>query len=674
MKKRTAHKQNRFLNCLRVQIVPNHYEEQRINGIVNFCKKYAFDNVMLFINAEEYNTGHMTIEEAKPWIETIKRAKEALTRAGISVSLNPWIEIGHLDRGRKLKDGQNFVTQCDYDGKQCTMVACPMDEKWLEYFIDFYAYLLRETEPEVVWIEDDFRLHNHGGLQYGGCFCEHHMKAFNQRLGTNYSREEFTDLLFRKNPDETVKKVFLEVNRECMVVLAEKIGSMVQKMGLGTKVGLMSSNPQMHCMEYRDWNRIYEGLSQCGLKINRPHLPLYLEDVSLKKYYQEFNSCAFVCRGFLPEDCHVLPELENASFMTYAKDAETLRFQVEAAIPLEIEGMTYDIFDFAGNGAVESFEYGEAVSEITDYLTSVMESGYSYYKLSGVTILLDEQSSYNRPVKNSFFDMCPDEYYLGNLLQGNGISVRCSKEKKFRDEVVTLTGGNVYNLSDAELKRLFEDNYVIVEGNAVTLLVDRGLGSLIHACSYQRYITDFDIHSYEQIEGDTLVNGIPGYRASAFNRTGDYVSISYIDEPQVKSRVYDYEGNELGYGFVVAGKHLVVPYVIDKFLMDQLHPLRGKIYCDYIDSLRKDFVRADYSNIYAYYSKAEQNILILVNPTMHTLPVTRFKMTGNCPQKISEIHRDGSIGERQFSIDEEGFIAIEESFDMLTTKTFILEV
>lgn len=674
MKKQTAHQQNRFLNCLRIQIVPNYYEEQRIKSIVDFCKKHAFDNVMLFINSEEYNTGHMTKEEARPWIETIKRAKEILTAEGITVSLNPWIEIGHLDRGRKLKEGQNFVTQCDYDGQQLEMVACPMDEAWLEYFLDFYEFLIREVEPEVIWVEDDFRLHNHGELKFGGCFCEHHMKAFNEKLGTNYSREQFTDLLFRKTPDEKVKKAFLEVNRECMAALAEKIGASVHNLGLGTKIGLMSSLPQMHCMEYRDWNRIHEGLAQGGPKINRIGLLMYQEEISMKKYYQDFNLHPFVCRGFLPEDCHVLPELENASFMTYAKDDVGLRFQLESAIPIEIEGMTYDIFDFTGNGAIEAFGYGEVVSDITDYLTAVMESGYSYYKLSGITILLDEASSYNRPIKNSFFDMYPNEFYFSSLLQGHGISARCSKEKEFHNEVIVLAAGNVYNLTDAQLVKIFEDNHVILEGTAAMLLIDRGLGDLINACSYKPFVMNCDIQSYEQIEGDVLVNNIPGYRASAFSRTGDYISITYSEEPQVKSRVYDYIGNELGYGSVVAKKHLVIPYAIDRFHMDLLHPLRGKIICDYIDSLGKDFVRADYSNIYAYYSKGEQNVLILVNPTVHTLPVTRFKMTGNRVKKLYEIERDGSVREKKFRVDEEGFTVLEEPFEMLITKTFMLEV
>lgn len=670
----TAHKQSRYLNCLRIAIVPEYYEEQRIQNVVDFCKKYAFDNVMLFINAEDYNLGHMTCEEAKPWIAAMKRAKAAFEEAGITVSLNPWIETGHIDRGRKLKEGQNFITQCDYNGKQCEMVACPMDENWFAYYSEFYELLIREVKPEVIWIEDDFRLHNHGFLEYGGCFCQHHMKAFNDKIGTNYTREEFTDRLFRKEPDEAVKRAFMEVNRECMVSLAEKLGKLVHDMGLKTKMGLMSSAHQFHSMEYRDWNGIQAGLAQGGAMIDRLHLPMYVEDKSPKMYYMHFNIYSFPCRGYLPQGCHVLPELENSSFSTFSKDSETLRFQVESAIPLEMEGMTYDIFDFVGNGTFADYGYGEAIHGITDYLTAVWESGYSYYGLSGVTILLDEKNAYNRPILNhKFMDMRPDEFYFGPVLQAHGISARCSKEKEFKDEVIVLAAGSVYNLTDEQLCDMFADNHVILEGQAAKLLIDRGLGHLIGASGYKQYIAHVDNVGYEQIEGSTLVHGVPGCRASAFKRTGNYIAIAYDKEPEIQSRVFDSFGEELGYGLVKAKGHLIVPYVVDQVYPDQMHPLRGTLICNYIDSLKKDFVRADYSNIYAYYSKAEKNVLILVNTTLNARPTTRFKMTGSTPRRIYEIERDGSVAEKAFSFDAEGFTVIDELFLHLTTKTFIIE-
>lgn len=362
-----------------------------------------------------------------------------------------------------------------------------------------------------------------------------------------------------------------------------------------------------------------------------------------------------------------------ASFMTFAKDSETLRFQLESAIPLEIEGMTYDIYDFVGNGTIEAFGYGPAVEGITDYLTAVYESGYAYNDLKGITIPIDEKNSYNRPIKDSFWDLYPDEFYFGAALQGHGISARCSKEKTLKDEVVVLAAGGVYNYTDAELRALFTDNHVILEGKAAMLLIDRGLGELFGGKAYQAYVSDMDVQAYEQIEGDKLVNGIPGYRASAFSRTGDYVVIQYSMMPEVQSRVYDFNHNEIGYGSVIANGHLVVPYVVDKFCADQLHPLRGKILCDYIDALGKTFARTNYANTYAYYSKGEKNVLILVNSTLNNLLVTKFKLTGEKVNKLYEIDRDGVMREKTFTYDEEGFVTVNEEFQYITTKTFIIE-
>ena len=213
-----------FTNCLRIAIVPDDMQDERIEEIKRYCLQYRFRNVMLFFNAEEYNVGHITKEELKPWLDTIKKAKRCFEEAGISVSLNPWMEIGHLDRGKTLKEGQKFVTMVDMNGVQSTLVTCPWDEEWRKYYFDLLAWYLREVNPDFLWIEDDFRLHNHAPLTYGGCFCEHHMKRFNAKLKMDYTREEFVKRVFAKGKPTPERLAFLEVNRETMLDISEKIG------------------------------------------------------------------------------------------------------------------------------------------------------------------------------------------------------------------------------------------------------------------------------------------------------------------------------------------------------------------------------------------------------------------------------------------------------------------
>ena len=72
---------NRYQNCLRLQITVDDASEERISDLVRHCKEYGFDNVMLMLNTEEFNVGHITIEEAKPWGELFRHAATGAARS-----------------------------------------------------------------------------------------------------------------------------------------------------------------------------------------------------------------------------------------------------------------------------------------------------------------------------------------------------------------------------------------------------------------------------------------------------------------------------------------------------------------------------------------------------------------------------------------------------------------
>ena len=102
---------------------PGFQEEERLDNLVEFCKTAQVEEVMFFISGEELNTGHITIKEAKPWVELIRRAKSRLAKDNITTSLNPWTTLLHCDRGRKLRLDQNFTTMVGPNGKRCKAVA-----------------------------------------------------------------------------------------------------------------------------------------------------------------------------------------------------------------------------------------------------------------------------------------------------------------------------------------------------------------------------------------------------------------------------------------------------------------------------------------------------------------------------------------------------------------------
>ena len=663
----------KFLHCLRIQIVPEHYEDERIANIVDCSKKYGFGNVMLFINAEEYNLGHMTKGEAAKYVATMKKAKSALEAEGISVSLNPWMELGHLDRGHTLKEGQRFTTMIDHNGKEATLVACPLCENWWEYFSDFYTYLLTELEPDTVWVEDDFRMHNHGSLSFGGCFCPLHMRLYSERMGEELDREEFVSRLF--SGDERAKRALLDVHRETMRSLAARIGELVRSVSPKTKVGLMSSSPENHAAEGRDWRGIHEGLSAGGEMINRIHLP-YTYDVSAKGYFRRFNALSTVVRALIPHECTVYPEIENAVFSSYSKNAEMLRFQVESASALGISGMTYDIYDFVGNGIVESFGYGEVLRDITPYLDTLTGLELLPQRLCGIVIPIDERASYNLKNIRGFGDLKPDEYGFGAYLHSLGFTCRYSVEKRFEGCLVALSGGAVNNFTDAQLKDLFAANKIILEGGAAAALCERGLGRLIGAASAEITRTETDGYSYEEAADSLTVGGIRGRRASAMEAAGDYVKMTYSTPHRVLTKIFTFGGEYFGDGIVEGENFYLIPFRMGmSTLWEQYNELRTLLLEDYVRRGARNCVLTGIPGVYAYlYGEGDERVLFLVNPTEESFEDVRVETIGFRIESAMAVDRESGELSSVDILREGNATRFRLPFPTLTTAAFVIKV
>jgi len=663
---------NSYQNCLRLQITVDDVSEERISDLVRHCREFGFDNVMLMLNTEEFNVGHITIEEVRPWVKLFRHAAEALRKNGISVSLNNWIEIGHCDRGRTLKPGQDFTLFTDINGRKSSMVTCPLCENWREYYLELVKYLVAELKPDTYWVEDDFRIHNHAPLAEIGCYCEKHMAAYNKKLGTACTREELIKKIFAPGPCTPERKAWLDVNRESMVELADAISRAVKEVSPETDIALMSSAPGSHCLEARDWTALFDALSQGGTRINRIHLPY--GELSGKDYLYYFNQISMGIRALTGSDAIILPETEHGTASAYLKSARFLQFGLEASIPLVTSGMTYSIYDFVGNGVRESLGFGKVIRDLKPYMQAILDLKLRFSDLTGVIIPIDEKVCYHRTLEKHFRDLCPAEYHLAATVSAWGMSYAYSTRKSFSGKTVFLCGSNIDCFTDGQLERLFEDNYVIIEGAGVLALKKRGLLRLIRARSVRTVPEDVGYHSYEEAADSSLrIDGVRRLRGSARSGVGTFTEIEYEDGVTVETVVRNQYMQTLAPAVVSGERFTVWPYLLNEKRPKQFCDTRRYFFLRTAARNTASYAICDLAGVSPYlFDGASGKVLVLINGNFDSFDEIPLHLGGLPPKKISVLRRDGSIAPVDFHADGSS-ILIREPFEYLASKVFILE-
>ena len=663
---------NKYRNCLRLQITQDDVWEERTKDLVEHCLKYGFDNVMLMINTEEFNYGHITIEEVKPWVEMFKKIAEKLRSNNISVSLNNWMEMGHVDRGRGLKEGQNFNRFTDRNGTQGSLIACPLCENWRKYHTELIRYFVRELKPDTYWIEDDFRILNHLPLANVGCYCQKHMDLYNSMLGTKYTRQEFTEKVFAKGGCTPERKALLDANRKTMVELADLFSSAAREEYPEIDVAIMTSGPMQHSLEGRNWNGLYEALSHGGKKINRIHLEY--DEMNGKNYLYEFNLVSMGVRALGDDDVIILPETEHCSASTYLKSPRFLRFGLESSLPLLTSGMTYSIYDFVGNGVRESFGYGQVIKDVKPYMQAVMDLRLRFSSLSGVVVPIDEKASYNRTIYTDYTDLMPGQYNLAATVSAWGMSFRYSRDKDFCGEYVCLTSSVVECMSDEQLKKLFANNFIFVDGSAVLKLKERKLLQLINAKAAVAIPEDSGFQSYEESADSNLrIDGVRRLRASEREGAGVFVKVDYDEGVCIQTVVKNQYMEEVAPAVVCGSNFIVWPHCMESNNHKQFCDFRRYFFLQSAMKNTPNYAVCDIFGVSPYLYKEESRAAIMLsNGNFDDFDEIPLYVSGIEFNNISQIKKDGTISKISFDRHENKII-VKTSLEGLSTKVLILE-
>ncbi len=515
---------------------PGFNDQKETAALLRLVDEAKIDDVCVFANVEELNTGHMTYDEQEVWLRLMRNLSQRLKEKGVTLSVNQWHSVMHADLGKALPAHQLFRPMVDPWGHAAKLCVCPLCAEWQRYIGGLYARYAA-LNASILWVEDDFRLHNHAPLVWGGCFCEEHMRLYSEKAGKSLNREEFVAGVLKPGAPHPYRKIWLDTARDTMLSAARAIAHAVRKVNPQVKIGLMSSVPQIHSAEGRDWPALLHTLAAGQNPVCRVHLPAY-QEMAPGQYLTRFHLVSMLCAAFLPKGTEIYPELENYPYSLLSKSRKFTRFQLLSALSMNLKGMTLDLYDLNGNGIVEADGYEAMLRETKPFLNRMLLSGAFSGKRLGVRVLVSPNSSYTLHTEKGqcMEELYPQDAFFGGLFPALGISFAYETDPDIVNETVALSGQVLRNFSKEQIENLFRHNRVLLNGDAAETLCDLDLQHLAGVRSLRWMRQNGGEYAYEESLPGTEYRGRERVRASAVISASDAVKIEY--DPQAEIREF----------------------------------------------------------------------------------------------------------------------------------------
>ncbi len=457
--------------ALRRTIVPWRFDKLAAE-LLETLPKIGVDELIVKIDVEEFTHGQPNLQWVEKYCRKLKSFKKKIEDKGIVFSLNPWITVGHNDRGR---DGSlnisGLKTLVDQNGTQCKCCACPLSTAWQEHIKKVWTQYAK-LKTAVIWIEDDLRTFNHQPVEIS-CFCSLHLSRFSKRLGQKVTREELVAAITKPGDPHPWRKEYLDMQRDIMLDTVAMIVKDVHDISPETSFGLMSSGPRIHCLEGRDWGKLAEVMSAGPKLISRPPLGSYSE-WSLRGLYYSSDSIKLT-RHVLPEGTIEQTEVENVPFTQYSKSVNFTFLQLAVSFALGCDGVTMNLFDHCGSLMAEEPHMLSMLGSEKKYLNALAEAAQGTGWQRGVQLLFSSEHSYEKQLNDNdaYAALISEDGILAETFESLGVTTTYSDEK-----VRATIGQSLRCYSDGEIKKMLSEG-LFLDAVAARILFERGFGKHI---------------------------------------------------------------------------------------------------------------------------------------------------------------------------------------------------
>ncbi|MFZ2657337.1 MAG: hypothetical protein WAX69_20545 [Victivallales bacterium] len=523
--------------------VPLYEKDQAFKNLVEFLskEKKIVDEVAFF----ETLTHHLyfPLEEIQKRAELLKVRVAAMKSAGVqSVGINVLTTLGHLNEAWDFVITLPFQPAVGHNGAISKGCACPNARELREYVRKKYT-LFAKAAPDFIWIDDDFRMGNHGTGVSHGCFCPTCLKLFSDFSGRSFpTREELISALNTPR-EKKLRQGWIENNVRTLESLGRDIVSAIHAVNPKIKTGLMKSGTA-YCYEGGELVRLCTALKA---EKYRPGGGFYADLQPTGMIFKALET-ARQCDEFPPAIKERQYELENFPYQTLNKSRSTLINECTLALAYGLNGIAFNCLPAVGDGNLDIKEplmceirkarpFWEAITAQADGLPGHgLWLAWSRGMLGKVD--LHEGESWLDTNWGDGIGKATDA--LGRI----GLPMSAHRHGA---TVTVLAGRVAETFSDAELRQILS-GAVLMDGSSLEILEQRGLGDLTGVSISKRWNNGV----LERLTSDPL-NGPwdASIRDARIEFWGNATGLGDMLEPlstdvRILSKLESYFGKKLG--------------------------------------------------------------------------------------------------------------------------------
>lgn len=242
------------------------------------------------------------------------------------------------------------------DGTPVEITGCPLDPAFQKVFAESNALVARIAKPAFLMFEDDYSI-NAQVKDSMGCFCEHHLRAFAQRTGRYYTREELVPLLKERTPESiALLRQWWELTKDSMVSLSAAVRREVDKCNPEIPIGIMQPG-----YSDRDGD-MTEAIAKALAGPN--HVPFvriygvnYYDMSNAKNVPEVMHHALYTKQHFTSEIC-CYHESDTYPHTRFFLSAQRMRTYMGAAYSMGFDGSTHQTVQILDDRSEES-AYGK---------------------------------------------------------------------------------------------------------------------------------------------------------------------------------------------------------------------------------------------------------------------------------------------------------------------------